>query len=86
MRWVRGFLTCPSWPASHALSLPPLRPCPCPLAQMSGLSYLEFIRGLAKRVEGEWDSVKADLEAIRAALLSRWVGVLSGVCCCWVRA
>lgn len=38
---------------------------------MGGLSYLEFIRGLVKRVEGEWDSVKADLEAIRSALLHR---------------
>jgi len=39
--------------------------------QMGGLSYLEYIRGLAKRVEGEWDAVRADLLAIRAALLSR---------------
>ncbi len=26
--------------------------------QMGGLSYLEYIRGLVKRVESDWDSVK----------------------------
>lgn len=45
----------------------------CSLMQMGGYTYLEFIRGLSKRVEGEWDAVRADLEAIRTALLSRWV-------------
>ncbi|KAF5843319.1 Metalloenzyme, LuxS/M16 peptidase-like protein [Dunaliella salina] len=39
--------------------------------QMGGLSYLEFMRNLSKRVDSEWDSVKADLHTIRAALLSR---------------
>ena len=39
--------------------------------QMGGLSYLEYIRGLVKRVESDWDGVKADLEAIRKALLNR---------------
>lgn len=39
--------------------------------QMGGLSYLEYIRGLVKRVESDWDGVKADLEAIRKALLDR---------------
>eukprot|EP00879_Flechtneria_rotunda_P006113 GHRR01006426.1.p1 GENE.GHRR01006426.1~~GHRR01006426.1.p1 ORF type:complete len:1001 (+),score=416.66 GHRR01006426.1:475-3477(+) len=36
---------------------------------MGGLSYLDTIRGLAKRVEDDWDSVKADLESIRSHLL-----------------
>ncbi len=40
-------------------------------AQMGGYSYLEFIRTLSKRVDTEWDKVKADLERIRQALLSR---------------
>jgi len=39
--------------------------------QMGGYTYLEFIRKLSKRVDGEWDAVKADLEAIRSALLAR---------------
>ncbi|KAI8467060.1 MAG: peptidase M16C associated-domain-containing protein [Monoraphidium minutum] len=39
--------------------------------QMGGLSYLEFIRGLAKRVEADWDGVKADLERIRSLLLQQ---------------
>eukprot|EP00877_Chromochloris_zofingiensis_P003328 jgi/Chrzof1/12997/Cz07g15220.t1 len=39
--------------------------------QMGGLSYLESIRGLAKRVESDWDGVKADLERIRSLLLQR---------------
>lgn len=38
---------------------------------MGGLSYLDFIRGLVKRVESDWDSVKADLESIRQVLLQR---------------
>ena len=39
--------------------------------QMGGLSYLEYVRTLAKRVEGDWAGVQADLEAIRTALLTR---------------
>eukprot|EP00884_Botryococcus_braunii_P006457 jgi/Botrbrau1/15812/Bobra.40_1s0001.1 len=39
--------------------------------QMGGIAYLEFIRDLAKRVDSDWDSVQADLEAIRSALLQR---------------
>lgn len=39
--------------------------------QMGGLSYLEYIRGLAKRVESDWAGVQADLESIRTALLRR---------------
>lgn len=40
---------------------------------MGGLSYLEYIRGLAKKVESDegWTEVAADLEAIRKALLQR---------------
>jgi hypothetical protein len=44
---------------------------PVPWAQMGGLSYLDFIRGLQGRVEADWDGVRADLEAIRTALLAR---------------
>jgi len=39
--------------------------------QMGGLSYLEYIRTLAKRVESDWEGVQADLEAIRKSLLQR---------------
>lgn len=39
---------------------------------MGGITYLEFIRTLTKRVDTEWDSVKADLHTIRSALLARW--------------
>ncbi|GFR50856.1 hypothetical protein Agub_g13138 [Astrephomene gubernaculifera] len=40
---------------------------------MGGLSYLDFIRGLGKRVETEegWQGVRGELEAIRTALLQR---------------
>ncbi|GLC71241.1 hypothetical protein PLESTF_001094000 [Pleodorina starrii] len=40
---------------------------------MGGLSYLEFIRGLAKKVETDdgWQEVKSDLESIRSVLLQR---------------
>lgn len=44
--------------------------------QTGGLSYLQSIRQLVQRVDSDWDSVQADLEAIRCAwqidvLLSR---------------
>lgn len=39
--------------------------------QMGGLSYLEYVRKLASRVESDWDGVVADLEAIRSAVVSR---------------
>lgn len=42
---------------------------------MGGLSYLNYIRELVARVDGDWDGVKADLESIRAALL---VGAAQG--------
>eukprot|EP00775_Hariotina_reticulata_P005466 gene5466-5701_t len=38
---------------------------------MGGLSYLEYIRSLVKRVEEDWQGVQADLEAIRTHLLQR---------------
>lgn len=38
---------------------------------MGGLEYLNFIRDLATRVDAEWDRVVADLEAVRAAILTR---------------
>lgn len=34
--------------------------------QTGGLSYLESIRQLAKRVDGDWDGVQSDLNAIRS--------------------
>lgn len=36
-----------------------------------GLSYLEFIRTLSKRVEEDWQGVQRDLESIRSHLLQR---------------
>jgi len=39
--------------------------------QMGGYSYLKFVRELSMRVEDDWDAVVADMEEIRAALLSR---------------
>lgn len=45
--------------------------------QMGGLSYLFYLRELAKRVESDWPSVQADLEAIRAALLGRSGAILN---------
>ncbi|KAL4856502.1 Presequence protease 1 [Chlorella vulgaris] len=39
--------------------------------QMGGVAYLDFIRGLAARVESDWEGVQADLEAIRKVLLQR---------------
>jgi Zn-dependent M16 (insulinase) family peptidase len=39
--------------------------------QTGGLSYLESIRQLAKRVDDDWEGVQADLQSIRTALLQR---------------
>lgn len=44
---------------------------------MGGLAYLDFIRGLAKRVDEDWEGVRADLEAIRAAVLGREGAVIN---------
>jgi len=38
---------------------------------MGGLSYLEYIRELAKRVESNWEGVQSDLEKIRHIILQR---------------
>ncbi|MCB9454060.1 MAG: insulinase family protein [Anaerolineaceae bacterium] len=39
--------------------------------QMSGVSYLFFLRELVGRIESDWDGVLADLEAVRRALVNR---------------
>ncbi|KAK3265333.1 hypothetical protein CYMTET_25974, partial [Cymbomonas tetramitiformis] len=39
--------------------------------QMGGLSYLQYVRSLAEKVDEDWDGVLAGLEGIRSALLSR---------------
>jgi len=39
--------------------------------QLGGLAQLEYLRALAKRVDSDWDSVVADLEKIRAAVIQR---------------
>ena len=39
--------------------------------QMGGLSYLESLRELAKRIDQDFDAVRADLEEIRSRLLTR---------------
>lgn len=38
---------------------------------MGGASYLLFLRDLVARIDSDWDGVRADLEAIRSALLCR---------------
>jgi hypothetical protein len=37
----------------------------------SGIEYLEFIRALEGRIDGEWDAIAADLAEIRRCLLGR---------------
>lgn len=39
--------------------------------QMSGVSHLFFLRELVERIDNDWDSVLADLEALREALLKQ---------------
>ncbi|KAK1264140.1 hypothetical protein QJS04_geneDACA021721 [Acorus gramineus] len=39
--------------------------------QMGGISYLEFLQNLEKKVEKDWDSISSSLEEIRKSLLSR---------------
>lgn len=36
-----------------------------PLPLPGGVAYLDYIRQLAQRLEGDWEGVQADLEAIR---------------------
>ncbi|ODT78177.1 MAG: peptidase M16 [Pelagibacterium sp. SCN 64-44] len=38
--------------------------------QMSGVSYLDFLRTLVKRIDSDWDSVEASLRAIRDKLFN----------------
>ncbi|CAN6478475.1 unnamed protein product [Victoria cruziana] len=39
--------------------------------QMGGISYLEFLQSLEKKVDQEWDSISSSLEEIRKSLLSK---------------
>lgn len=39
--------------------------------QMGGVSYLEFLRALEKKVDQDWDGISTSLEEIRKSLLSR---------------
>jgi Zn-dependent M16 (insulinase) family peptidase len=39
--------------------------------QMGGLSYLQYIRQLASRVDKDWESVRADMHRIKQLLLQR---------------
>jgi len=45
--------------------------------QTGGISYLGFLRKLADKVAGDWDSVLADLENVRAAILKKSDTILS---------
>lgn len=38
---------------------------------MGGVSYLQYLRELARRVDADWPGVRADLERVRAAALTR---------------
>ncbi|MBD8067255.1 insulinase family protein [Devosia sp. PTR5] len=38
--------------------------------QMGGVSYLEFLKGLIRRIDSDWDSVEASLRRIRDALFT----------------
>jgi hypothetical protein len=38
--------------------------------QTGGVEYLFYIRELAKRVETDWDSIKADLKELQQLVLS----------------
>ncbi|KAK9805775.1 hypothetical protein WJX73_008308 [Symbiochloris irregularis] len=44
---------------------------------MGGVSYLDYIRQLVPRINSDWDGVKADLEAIRTALLQRQGAIIN---------
>jgi len=39
--------------------------------QLGGVSYLQFLRGLIERIDSDWPSVQAALEAIRDTLFNR---------------
>ena len=40
--------------------------------QMGGVAYLDYIRQLAARVDGDWEGVQADLQAIRCVRACVW--------------
>jgi hypothetical protein len=46
--------------------------------QMSGVSYLFFLRRLAERIDQDWSGVLSDLERLRSSLLNR-AGVICNV-------
>ncbi|PIA46350.1 hypothetical protein AQUCO_01500106v1 [Aquilegia coerulea] len=39
--------------------------------QMGGISYLEFLKGLEEKVDGDWAGISSSLDEIRNSLLSR---------------
>ncbi len=45
--------------------------------QMGGVSYLNFVRDLVKRIDSDWDSVQAALERIRDTLFNRGRAVVN---------
>jgi Peptidase M16C associated len=67
--------------------------------QMAGLEHLFYVRELAKRVDSEWDAIKADMQALRACVLATVVrrrpcalavlaiarGLAHGTCVCAIQ-
>lgn len=68
-------------PSGHMIVMSHLRACfdvaGWVSEQAGGISYLGFLRKLADRVVGDWDSVLADLEKVRAAILKKSETLLS---------
>lgn len=62
-------------PSGHMIVMSHLRSCfdvaGWVSEQTGGISYLQFLRGLADTIAGDWDSVLADLERVRAAVLKK---------------
>ena len=56
--------------------------------QMGGISYLNFVRDLVKRIDSDWPSVQAALEAIRDTLFNRGRAVVNATAdaAIWSRA
>lgn len=56
--------------------------------QMGGISYLNFVRDLVKRVDSDWPSVQAALERIRDTLFNRGRAVVNATAdaAIWARA
>jgi hypothetical protein len=63
--------TLPSSPLPLDLPLPPTCPRSWVREQTGGISYIDHLKELSKRVESDWEGVEAELKAIRAALLNR---------------